>query len=205
MKKIYKKLLIYELFIIIILIINSYTFNILNNYNRLLFIIFLIIIFKTYFGIEKLKKRYEKDVILETIIYLIIFFILYYLLGIYITYAKVNNYYTLTSIKNILLPIIIYIILKEYLRYIIIIKTENNINTKITTIIMFILLDITNTLYYYSFTNSYKVLIFLGITLLPSITNNIIFSCIYRSKTNYILFNYNKSIHVFITYNTKSK
>ena len=184
MKTGYKKLLIYELFIIIILMINSFTYNILNIYNRLIFLILLIIIFKIYFGHEKEKKRYVKDLNMETIIFLIVFLMLYYLLGLIITYAKVNNYYTFESIKTIIIPLILYIYLKEYLRYIVICKTEYNNITKITTIILFILLDISNTMYIYDFRNSYKILLFIGLILLPSISNNIVFS-ILTEKTGY--------------------
>ena len=46
--------------------------------------------------------------------FLMPFFILYYLSGIFISFAKVGNYLTFKSITNIILPVVLYILAKEY-------------------------------------------------------------------------------------------
>lgn len=176
MKKGYKKLLIFEFIIFIILILNSFVWNILENYTTILFLIISIIIFKKIFGIEKDKHRYVKDIIFEIVIFLLIFFLLYYLSGIIIGFARTDNYYNLNGIIKFIIPVTIIIVLKEYLRYSVIMKSEGSKLVTIITCILFILLDITNAIYYNEFLTKYEVFIFIALTLLPSISTNIVCS-----------------------------
>lgn len=173
MKKGYKKLLIFETIILFLLIINSFFLNVLDNYIKVIFLIGLIVIFKKIFGIEKDNHRYIRDVIFEILIFLLIFFLLYYLLGILIGFAKTDNYYTFKGIITIILPIILIIILKEYIRYSMIMKSEGSKLLIILTCILFIMFDITNSLYYNEFKTKYDYFIFVALTLLPSISTNI--------------------------------
>lgn len=184
MKKGYKKLLFFELVLFSILILNSFVWNILSEYIMIAFLLITIIALKLFFGIEKDKHRYTKDIILEIIIFLIIFFILFYLLGIIISFARTNNYYTITALKKFIIPIILYITLREFLRYAILCKAQGSRLLIITTALLFIIFDITNTLYFSNFTNNYKILTFIGLTLLPAISNNIAFTYI-TLKTGY--------------------
>ena len=162
MKKGYKKLLIFEFIIFIILILNSFVWNILENYTTILFLIISIIIFKKIFGIEKDKHRYIKDIIFEIVIFLLIFFLLYYLSGIIIGFARTDNYYNLNGIIKFIIPVTIIIVLKEYLRYSVIMKSEGSKLVTIITCILFILLDITNAIYYNEFLTKYEVFIFIA-------------------------------------------
>lgn len=192
MKRGYKKLLIFETVILFLLIINSFFLNILDNYQKVFFLILLIIIFKKIFGIEKDNHRYIKDVIFELVIFLFIFFILYYLLGIFISFIKINNYYTFKGITNVIIPIILIIILKEYLRYSMIMKSEGNNLLIIVTCILFIFLDITNPIYYNDFKTKYDYFIFIALTLFPTISTNIVCSYIsykvgYKPNIVYLL------------------
>ena len=75
------------------------------------YMILLIIICYLLFGFEIDRHRYTKDIILEIIIILISFFLLYYLLGILVGFAKTANYLTIKSIVKIIIPLIIYIVL----------------------------------------------------------------------------------------------
>ena len=176
MKKGYKKLLIFEIIVFIILILNSFIWNILDNYIKIIFLIILIITFKKIFGIEKDKHRYTKDIIFDIIIFLLIFFLLYYLSGILIGFAKTGNYYNLNGIIKFIIPVTIIILLKEYLRYSVIMKSEGSKLLIVLTCILFILLDITNALYYNNFATKYETFIFIALTLLPSISTNIVCS-----------------------------
>ena len=89
MKKGYIRLIIFNLFVLFILFLNSYKINILSGYKIILFILLLTIFFKLRFGLEKDKHRYIKDILLETIIFLFVFFIFYYLFGILV--GSVNS------------------------------------------------------------------------------------------------------------------
>ena len=174
MKKSHKKLIIFEIILFFILLLNSFVWNILNGYIQIIFLILVIKIFKKIFGLEKDKHRYIKDIIYEISIVLLIFFMLYYLFGIVIGFVKTNNYYNLYGIFKFIIPTIIIIILKEYLRYNVLSKSEGNNLLIVLSCIIFIFLDITNTIYYNEFLSRYNIFIFIALTLLPAFSNNVI-------------------------------
>lgn len=177
MKKGYKKLLIFEVIIFLILILNSFIFNILGNYATIIFLVIALTVFKMFFGFEKDRHRYTKDIIFDTVIFLLIFFLLYYLFGIVIGFAKTENYYSFTGITRFIIPIILTTIAKEYLRYQVIMKSEGNKLLIVISCLLFILLDITNPIYYNGFSSKYNTFIFIALTLLPAISSNI--ACTY--------------------------
>lgn len=182
MKKSYKKLLIFQLILLVIFIFNSFVSSILTKYNQIIFLIIILIIFKFMFGFEKDRHRYIKDLILETIIFLLTYFIIFYLLGIIIGFAKTTNYYTLSGFTDFIIPLILSIILKEYLRYMMLTKSEYCKLLNVTTIILFIIFDVSNAIFYNSFSNNYDSFMFISLTLLPAIGNNIVCSYISRSS-----------------------
>lgn len=124
MKRGYRNLLILELVIFLVLILNSFVSNILSNYRMVLFLLIIIGIFHFFLRFEKDRHRYTKDIILEEVIFLIMFFLLYYISGIFLSFARVDNYYTFHSLINIIIPIIVTILLKEFLRYQMLLKSE---------------------------------------------------------------------------------
>lgn len=180
MKKGYKKLLIFQLILLVIFIFNSFVSSILTKYNQIIFLILVLVIFKFVFGFEKDRHRYTKDILLETVIFLLTYFIIFYLFGIIIGFAKTNNYYTLSGFRDFIIPLVLLIILKEFLRYMVLTKSDGNKILTITTIILFIILDVSNAIYYNSFSNNYDSFIFVSLTLLPAISNNIV--CTYVTK-----------------------
>lgn len=193
MKKGYVRLFIFELLLILFLILNSFVWNILTNYGMLIFLLVTIVIFNIFFGLEKDRHRYIKDIVIDVLIFLFIFFMLYYLFGIIVGFARTGNYYNLNGLINFIIPGILLIFLKEYLRYEIMVKTEENKILPFVTCILFILLDLTNAFYYSNFTSSYDVFIFIALSLLPSISSNIVFSYLtlktgYKPIVVYLLF-----------------
>lgn len=184
MKRGYKRLLIFEILLLSILFINSFMANFLSGLNISLFLIITLIIFKCLFGFEKDRQRYVKEIILDMIMCLIIFLLLYYLFGIIIGFYKVENYYNIYSFKKLILPIICYIILREYLRYMMMRKSDGNILVTIITIIFFIILDLTSSIYFGNFETSYDIFVFTSLKILPAISSNIVFSYI-TTKVGY--------------------
>ena len=172
MKKGYKRMLIFQFFLFLILIFNSFVSSILTRYNMILFLIIVLIMFKIFFGFEKDRHRYLKDVIFEMVIFLLVYFILFYLLGIIIGFARTDNYYSFNGFKNFIIPLSLSIILKEYLRYMMLTKSEGSKLLNITTVILFIILDISNAIYYNSFANGYDGFMFVALSLLPAISSN---------------------------------
>lgn len=184
MKRGYKRLLIFEILLIAILSINSFVINFLSGFNMCILLLFVFIIFKCLFGFEKDNQRYLKDIMLDVIIFLIIFLLLYYLFGVLIGFYQSDNYYTLYGLVNFILPIVCYVFLREYLRYNFMRKREGSILLTITTIILFIFLDITSSLYYGNFETNYDIFVFTSLIILPAISSNIVFSYI-TTKVGY--------------------
>ncbi len=184
MKKGYTKVFIIEAIMIIFLLINSLAVNILSNYSLVLFLFLSLCLFKIFFDFEKDKHRNTNDVILYLIIYLLIVLIIYYAIGLFTGYVRIPNYYSLYGIFNIILPIVLTILLSEFFRYQLLRKSEGNLKLIILTTILFILVDVTNSIYFADFTTGYSIIVFIGLTLLPSICKNI-FSTYTSSQTGY--------------------
>ncbi len=169
----YRRLLIFQIIIFIILLLNSFVSSILTGYKLVFFLSGLLLIFKLFLGFEKDRHRYTKDILLEVVIFLLLFFFFYYILGFIVTYVRTPSYYSLYGIFNYIIPLVITICLKEILRYMMIVKSQGNKLLIITTVTLFVLLDITNSIYYNHFVNNYDVFLFVALTFLPAISTNI--------------------------------
>lgn len=176
----HKKLLVFEIMILTVLLINSFVSNILSNYYMPIFLLATLILFRIAFGYTRPTKRYVKDIIFDIVILLIIFFILFYILGIFIGYARIDNYLTWYGFKTFIFPLVFTLILRELLRYQIISKCDDNKILIIATVILFIIFEISNTLYFSDLKSGYGIFIFIAMYLLPAISTSI--SCTYISK-----------------------
>lgn len=174
MKKSYIKLIIFSFAFILFFLLNSLKFQFLNQ--TILNIILILLLGLTYFlfGFEKNRKRYWKDIVLEIIIVLISFFLMYYLLGILIGFAKTKNYLTITSFKKFIFPIFIYIILKEYLRYQLVMKASEEKKLIYLICIFFIALENTIPFSIHPLSFNQEMFLFLALTFIPSVTENIL-------------------------------
>lgn len=184
MKKGYTKVLIIEVIMILFLFLNSFVVNILSNYLLVLFLFLSLCLYKIFFDFEKDKHRNTNDIILYLIIYLLIVLILYYAIGFFTGYVRTPNYYTLYGLLNIILPIILTIFISEFFRYQLLRKSEGNLKLIILTTLLFIFVDVTNSIYFADFSSGYSIIVFVGLTLLPSICKNI-FSTYTSSQTGY--------------------
>lgn len=183
MKRSYIKLFVFEILIFIVLFLNSFISNILGEYNTVLFLLLLLLLFRFIFGFERDRHRFTKDIMFEMMIFLVLFFVVYYIFGIVIGFAK-TNYLNWYGIKTFILPLSCTIILKEVLRYMMLKKADENKFLVVTTVILFIFLDVTEAIYYNGFETSYKAFIFVALSLLPAISTNIICSLI-SQRTGY--------------------
>lgn len=189
MKKSYQKILIFEIIVIFLLTLNIFIQSILNKYLIILFILILILIFKKIFGSEKIRKRYTKDLLMDVTITYMIFFILFYLFGLITGFYKTNNYLSLYGIKNFIIPTILIVVLKEYLRSLINTKYEDTKILYFVTFIMFIMLDIINLVNPLALKSGAGIFFFLAGTVLPAISNNI--------AANYIVKVSNYKINIY--------
>ena len=138
----------------------------------------LVIVYFT-FGFEKDRHRYSKDIILEIIIILIAFFLLYYLSGVLIGFAQNDNYFTLKSFRNIIFPIIFYVFIKEFLRYQLLMKSSESKSLIIITCIFFIIIDNVVPFSAHSIRFDKDTFLLIALTFLPSISENVL--CSYLS------------------------
>ena len=184
MKKGYTKVLIIEVIMIAFLLLNSFVVNIFSNYVLVLFLFLSLCLFKIFFDFEKDRHRNTNDIIIYLIIYLLMVFVIYYAIGLITGYVRTPNYYTLYGLFTFILPTILIIIISEFLRYQLLRKSEGKLKLLVLTTILFILVDISNSIYFSDFASGYETIVFIGITLLPSICKNI-FSTYTSSKTGY--------------------
>ncbi|MBD9099167.1 hypothetical protein EGP98_06220, partial [bacterium] len=176
MKKSYIKLIVFTLTFILIFLLNSFVFKILNQTFLNLLLIFLLILTYILFGFEKDRHRYTKDVILEVIIILITFFLLYYISGLLIGFARTKNYFTINSLTTIIVPTIIYIIFKGILRYQLLTKGSLNKGLIVLITILFITMDTTIAFSSQTLVFDRKMFLLLATTFLPLVTSNILSS-----------------------------
>lgn len=164
----------FETIIMILLVLNSFNSSVSSVY-LLPFILFISdLIFLFLLGYEKYNKRLSKLMMFEMIMYSIIFLLLYYLFGVFIGFAKNGNYLTLYGFTIFIIPLILKIIFKEYLRYSLLKKCGNNIFLIIYTTILFIMVDVLSSINIVNYNNPYDIFLFLSITLLSSISINIL-------------------------------
>lgn len=175
MKRGYKRLLVFNIFLFIILLLNSFLFDVLSRYRMIIFLIIVMFIFLKMFGYEKDKHRYIKDIILEIAIFLFTFFILYYLLGVIIGFTA-SHYYSADGMIMFVIPVLLYVILREIFRYMMLCKAEGNNLLIIITTIIFIFLDITSLIPNIDYSSGVSMFKFLALSVLPAISSNIVFS-----------------------------
>ena len=200
MKKGYLRLLIFELVFIVLFILSGFVSSILSGYIKVLSIIGILVIFKFMFGYEKDRHRYWKSICIEIAICLLTYFLLYYLLGILIGFVKTGNYWTSNNIINVIIPLILTIILKEILRYMMLIKSEGSKLLLVITTMFFIILDITGQINDSILVTPYAFFCFIAVTVLPIISTNIFCSYVsyrsgYRPTIFYLLI---KNLYVYV-------
>ena len=180
MKKGEKRLLIFGIIVLLVLLLNSFVYNFLPGLYMSLFLGVCLVAFKFIFGFEKSKLRVTKESILDTIIVVLIFFLAFYLFGIFIGFAKTGNYYTFQGMRDYVFPTIINIIIKEILRYNYLVKADYNKKLVLLSFFVFLFVDLSNPLYYGNFADAMHTFKFLALNILPAISYNL-----YATYTSY--------------------
>jgi signal peptidase len=184
MKKSYFKIIVLYLIFFIVIILNSFEINILNDFDNIIFLVLILILFKYLLGFEKDRHRNTKDIIFEIIIFTIIYYLLYFLSGILIGFSKTPNFYSLNSIIKFIIPMTTIIILEELLRYNLFCKLENKLFFQMLTCLILILFDLSVSFSYSILSDSNKLFLFIAETILPITSLNI--ACSYLSlKSGY--------------------
>ena len=153
---------------------NSFVFRKLETTGLNIIMLLSLVVFYMILGFEKDRHRYVKDVILEIVIFLIAFFLIYYLFGIIIGFAKNTNYFTIKSFLNIIIPIILYIFIKEFLRYQLLKKSSESWILIVLTCVFFIIMDNVIALESHILGFNRDTFLLIAVSILPSITENIL-------------------------------
>lgn len=176
MKKSYIKIILFIFTFSFIILLNSLKFKMLGQIGLDITLLLSLVIVYFTFGFEKDRHRYSKDIILEIIIVLMAFFLLYYLSGVLIGFAKNTNYLTINSFCNIIFPIIFYIFIKEFLRYQLLMKSSESKTLIVITCIFFIIIDNAIPFSAHSISFNKDTFLLIALTFLPSISENILCS-----------------------------
>lgn len=177
------KLIIFNIALFIILFLNTFI-NIFDYWGMVIFLLGINIIFKFLFGFEKDNHRYIKDIILNVIIILLIYFLVYYILGLVVGFVKTSASYSFYKIIKFIIPYVLYIILKEFLRYQMLQKSGKSKYLFLMIFFVFLLFDIINSIDYKAITNANDIFLFFSLTLVPSISSNIV-ACYISNKVGY--------------------
>ena len=200
MKKGYLRLLIFELVFIMLFILSGFVSSILSGYIKVLSIVGILVLFKFLFGYEKDRHRYWKSICIEITVCLLTYFLLYYMLGILIGFVKISNYWTLNGIFSTIIPLILTIILKEVLRYMMLIKSEGSKLLIVVTTLFFIILDMVGLINESIFASPYSFFCFIAVTCIPIISTNVFCSYLnykagFKPSIFYLLV---KNLYVYI-------
>lgn len=184
MKKVFDKILIFEIILLVSLLFNSFVFKIANTYEIVGVLVVFLVASIIMLGFEKNNYRNKKDILITILISLLIYYFVTYFLGIF--FGFVRNGYSL-SIINIIkntFPILLLIISSELLRYTILSKIKHDSIHISLCIIIFILIDINASIYMYDINTYAGLTKMLCLTLFPSVTKNILLTYV-TSKVGY--------------------
>ena len=172
-KKSEKKLLILEIFMIVLFLVNL-IFLEADNYIIAMAIIVMFFISTSILGYEEDRHRFKKDGILFAIIFSLLYEILIYLAGIFIGFLRSGYSLNIITFFMNVLPFAMIITTGEILRHVFLTKGEKKKIFYVLTFILFVLIDTSANIFKYDITSSRIALEAICLILIPSISKNIL-------------------------------
>lgn len=173
MKKGYNKIIVLEIFLLAILLLNSFAFKISNMYEVTLLLIPFLILMILLTGFEKENFRNKKDVLLNIIICILIYYFITYLLGLFTGFIKTSYSLSIINIIKNIFPVILLIIVSELLRYEFFTKSKGSIPCFVIGYVLFLLIDVNLSIHIYDVTSYLGLTKMICLVVFPSITKNI--------------------------------
>lgn len=173
MKKGYNKILILEIILLIFLLFNSFVFKIANTYVVTSIILPFLILMIVLTGFEKDNFRYKKDVLLNILICILIYYFITYLLGLFTGFVRTSYSLSIINIIKNIFPVILLIVVSELLRYGIFTKSKGNVVCLIIGYILFVMIDVNLMVHLYDITTALGLTKMVCLVVFPSITKNI--------------------------------
>lgn len=166
-------MLILEIILLIFLLFNSFVFKIANMYVisgiMLPFLILMIVLN----GFEKDNYRYKKDVLLNIIIFLLMYYFITYFLGLFSGFVKSSYSLSFINIIKNTFPVIALILISELMRYVLFNKTKRNLPCLIIGCLLFVMVDVNTMVHIYDVKTALGITKMICLVVFPSITKNI--------------------------------
>lgn len=137
-----KKLFAIEIISLVLLLLDIFVTNILNDFGLILFLLLLIGVIIVSFGYSRNRSLYTKDIVLNIVIYCFIYYIVLYLSGIFIGFLRTSYSLSIMGIFKNVFPVICFIIASEFLRYVLISKCGKNRILIVLTCILCTFIDV---------------------------------------------------------------
>ena len=174
MKSSEKKILTLEIVSLIFLLLNLLLFKLDNIYIIFAFLLLLLIVLNLITGFEKNRKRFKKDGIILSIIFTLSYLFTIYVSGLFLGFERNGYSLSLLNIFRNSFPILVVILVSEFLRFELNTKSENQKSLIVLSSILFVLVDINIAMQMYDFSNLNDLLEMAALVTLPSITKNIL-------------------------------
>ena len=174
MKSSEKKILTLEIVSLIFLLLNLLLFKLDNIYIIFAFLLLLLIVLNFITGFEKNRKRFKKDGIILSIIFTLSYLFTIYVSGLFLGFERNGYSLSLLNIFRNSFPILVVILVSEFLRFELNTKSENQKSLIVLSSILFVLVDINIAMQMYDFSNLNDLLEMAALVTLPSITKNIL-------------------------------
>ena len=173
MKKGFNKILILEIILLIFLLFNSFVFRIANMYVISGIMLPFLILMTVLNGFEKDNYRYKKDVLLNIIIFLLMYYFITYFLGLFSGFVKSSYSLSFINIIKNTFPVIALILISELMRYVLFNKTKRNLPCLIIGCLLFVMVDVNTMVHIYDVKTALGITKIICLVVFPSITKNI--------------------------------
>ena len=168
-----RKLFIILVVSLVILLLDIFVTNILNDFGLILFLLLILGIVIISLGYSKGRKLYVKDVILNIVIYCFIYYIVLYLSGIFIGFLRTSYNLSIVGIFKNIYPVVSVIIASEFLRYVIISKCGKSKLLIVLVCILFTFIDVKLISYAYDLSSLIGILRMGYMSFIPLAAKNI--------------------------------
>ena len=172
MKTSEKRLALIQVATIIILLLDIFVTKKLEEYGIVIFLGLVLAITILSLGHEKKRNLYEKDNILSILIYCFIYYIIIYLSGIIIGFLRTRYSLTPIGILRNTVPIILTIVISEFLRYEMLSKTPKNKVLIVLTCLLFVTIDTKLVAYAYDLNTNLGIIKLCYMSVLPILSKN---------------------------------
>ena len=164
--------------------LTSFIFKSINKYEIIGVLLLLIVLTYIFLGLDRSKKRFEKDIILIILISSISYYVITYLSGLFFGFNyNVYNLKIINILKNIF-PVIVTIVISEVCRFMINTKIKENRYILVLSFITFFLVDTCLIFSKIDFSNISNHIDEISLYVIPSISKNILLTYL-TTKVNY--------------------